>query len=87
MGKIIEVDEKGGLYLPPDVLGDEQPHTRYMLEAQNGTITITRLGEEQPFWANISPEERANRFWEWAMNLPEAPALPGENFSRDSIYD
>ena len=91
MGQIIEVDEKGGLYLPPEVLGDEQPHTPYVLEARNGTLTLTRLGtqlrQEPPFWVTATPEERAKRFREWAASHPIGPELPDEAFSRDSMYD
>jgi hypothetical protein len=87
MHQIVEVNEEGGLYLPSEVLGNVEPHTRYILEARNGSLTLTPLDQEQPFWATATPEERARAFQEWAMNLPEAPALPDEAFSRDSIYD
>jgi hypothetical protein len=89
MGKIIEVDEKGGLYLPPEVLGDAQPHTRYILHGQNGTLTLVQLSPDQepPFWATATPEERVKRFQEWAASHPIGRTLPDEAFSRDSMYD
>jgi hypothetical protein len=91
MGQIIEVDEKGGLYLPPEVLGDEQPHTPYVLEARNGILTLTRLRtqlrQEPPFWATATPEERAKDFLEWALSHKDGPNLPDDALRRENMYD
>lgn len=89
MGKIIEVDEKGGLYLPPEALGDAQPHTRYILHGQNGTLILVQLSPDQepPFWATATPEERAKDFLEWALSHKDGPNLPDEALRRENMYD
>lgn len=40
MARVLEVDKNGGLTLTPDLLGNPEPHTRYVVEAQNGTVSV-----------------------------------------------
>ena len=40
MGRVLEVDKHGGLTLTPDLLGNPEPHTRYVVEAQNGSLSV-----------------------------------------------
>ena len=87
ISQIIEVNEEGGLYLPPEVLGNTEPHTRYALQAQNGTLMLTRLEQEQPFWATATPEERAKAFREWALNHKGGPGLSDEMLRRENMYE
>jgi hypothetical protein len=44
--------------------------------------------DESPFWATATPEERAQRFREWAsQERPDTTVLPLEALSRESIYE
>ena len=40
MTRILEAEEDGTLTLPPDVLGNVQPHTRYVLETSGTELTL-----------------------------------------------
>jgi hypothetical protein len=40
MTRILEVEEDGTLTLPSDVLGNVQPHTRYVLETSGTELTL-----------------------------------------------
>lgn len=44
--------------------------------------------EPPRFWEKATPEERAQRFREWAsQERPQSPVLPLEALSRESIYE
>jgi hypothetical protein len=88
MAYILEISQQGSLQIPPEVLPQLKPHTRYQLEIQGDTL-ILRPQKEQLFWATATPEQRAARFRDWAQhsNRPNAPVLPDAAFSRESIYD
>ena len=89
MSQIVEVNEEGGLYLAPELLtvllGNSEPHTRYVLDAQNGHLTLTRLGQGEAFWVTASPEERAKAFRDWATSHKTGPGLPDEALRRENI--
>ncbi len=62
MTRILEVEENGTLTLPPDVLGEAKPHTRYVVEAQGEELTLrpeqTRSGQAaEPPQKTLSPDE------------------------------
>jgi hypothetical protein len=87
MTQILEVDEQGALYLPPELLGDVPPHTRFVVEVQGNTLTL-RPQQSAPFWATATPQERANAFLRWASReRPKAPPLSDEALSRESLYE
>jgi hypothetical protein len=87
MSEVLEVDAEGWLHLPPALLGNVKPQTRYVVEVQGDTL-ILRPEAASPFWATATPEERAEAFRRWAaMERPPAPDLSLEAISRDSIYD
>ncbi|MBI3947805.1 MAG: hypothetical protein HY321_17930 [Armatimonadetes bacterium] len=87
MGQIVEVNEAGALTLEPEVLGHVKPHTRYLVERDNGTLVL-RPAEKLPFWATATPEERARAILEYASRKrPPAPDLPDEALRRENIYD
>ena len=91
MAQIVEVNEEGGLYLPSELLaqllGNAQPHARYVLKAQDGNLILIRFDQMQPFWATASPTERAKAFHDWAMSHKDGPGLPDEALRRENIYD
>src|SRR5437867_667497 len=90
MPQIIEVNEEGAIYLPPDllvkVLGDAGPHTRYLLEAQDGKLVLTRIERVQPFWTTATPKERAKAFRRWATKHKQGPGLPDDALHRENMY-
>jgi hypothetical protein len=89
----VEVNEEGALYLPPDLLtglagaGTVEPYTRYLLEAKDGSIVLTRVEQQQPFWSVATSEERSAAFRNWAMSHNAGPALSNEAMRRENIYD
>ncbi len=91
MSQIIEVNEEGALYLPPELLakllGNARPHTQYILEAQDGNLILTRLKEAQSLWSTASPQERAKAFHNWATSHKDSPGLPDASLRREAIYD
>jgi hypothetical protein len=84
---IVEVDEKGELSIPRELLPDATPHRRYVLEVNGSTIMLKLEDGKLPFWATATPEERAERFRQWVQSHPPSPILPDEAFDRESIYD
>ena len=87
MSRIVEIDERGAIQLPDDLLAAVRPRPRFVLELQGATL-ILRPEAEQPFWATASPLERAEAVRRWAsLDRPPAPALADEALGRDHIYD
>lgn len=86
MEQVIEVNEEGALYLPPELIGHFEPHTRFVVEPQGDSFMLRPEGKSQPFWMTATPEERAKRFDEWVASHKEGPNLPDEALSRESIY-
>ncbi|MDQ6693836.1 MAG: hypothetical protein M3014_05360 [Chloroflexota bacterium] len=66
MAQIVEANAEGALYLAPELLAGllgelgNQPYTRYLLEAQEGNLVLTRLEHDQPFWMRTTGQERAH---------------------------
>jgi hypothetical protein len=88
MEQVVEVNEDGALYLPAELIGHAEPHTRFVVEPQGEALLLRPEAESQPFWATATPMERVERFLEWAnQERPEAPVLPLEALSRESIYE
>lgn len=87
MAYIVEVDEKGELSIPGELLPDATPHRRYVLETHGSTLLLKPVEGKLPFWATATPEERAARFREWVRSHPPGPVLPDEAFNRESMYD
>ena len=87
MNQIVEIDDRGAIQLPKDVLGAVEPHTRFVLEIK-GTTLILHPEAEQPFWATASPSERAEAVRLWAgLERPLAPILSNEALHRENLYD
>ncbi len=87
MTRIIEVNEKGELVLPREMLGATMPHTRFEVETEGNTLKLVPLKAELK-----RTEEEAARwvqaFLDWAgQPRPVVPILPDEAMRRESIYD
>ncbi len=89
MGKVLEVDESGTLTLPPDLLRQAKPRTRYLVAVEGDTLILRPdLGGNPPLWAVATREEWIRDFLAWAeRERPPAPPLPDLALSRESIYD
>lgn len=87
MSEIVEVDARGAIQLPRDLLTAVKPHTRYVLEVQGETIVL-RPVTDLPFWQTATPQERADAARQWAaFERPAAPPIPDEALHRDQLYD
>lgn len=85
---ILEANDEGGLYLPPEVIGETKPHMRFRLEKTAGMLVLVAEGEEAPFWQRATPEEWVRSFRQWAnAPRPAAPEIPIEAFRRENLYD
>ena len=87
MNQIVEVDEQGGLHLPPEVLSHAKPRTRYVVEAQGETLILRPAEKSPPFWATATPEERAEDLRRWVASHKTGPNLPDEALRREQMYD
>lgn len=86
MSEIVEVDARGAIQLPRDLLAAVKPHTRFVLEVQGETIVL-RPVTELPFWQTATPQERAEAARQWAaLERPAAPPIPDEALHREQIY-
>jgi transglutaminase-like putative cysteine protease len=65
MTQIVEVDERGTIQLPADLLTTLKPHARFVLERRGATLVLRPVAS-QLFWATATPEERAAAVRRWA---------------------
>lgn len=87
MSQIVEIDERGAIQLPADLLATVKPHTRFALERRGTTLILQPLAAA-PFWVKATPAERAAAIRQWAtLERPAAPPLSDGALSRDQIYD
>jgi hypothetical protein len=85
---ILEANDEGGLYLPPEVIDGAKPHTKFRLEKVAGMLVITAEGEEGPFRQRATPEEWVRSFRQWAnAPRPAAPEIPIEALRRENLYE
>jgi hypothetical protein len=87
MSTIVELDEHGGLHLPPTMLPGAAPHARYQVEVRERQVVISPENGSQMFWQTASPEERAADILQWAATHHNGPGLPDDAVNRESIYD
>jgi hypothetical protein len=88
MSQIVEVDERGAIQLPADLLTALKPHSRFVLERQGANLVL-RPVNAAPFWETATPQERAEAARQWAL-LPRpggAPALPDTALHREQLYN
>ena len=85
---VLEINQQGGLQIPPEILPQIKPHTRYQLEIDGETL-ILRPQKDQPFWAIATSAQRVAKFREWVTQTkrPTAPILADEALSRETIYN
>ena len=84
---ILETNDEGGIYLPPEVTG-AGPHTRFRLEKVAGILALVPEGGEGPSWQNATPEQWVRSFRQWAETpRPTAPEIPIEALRRENLYD
>lgn len=87
MSNIVEIDERGAIQLPRDLLADVKPHTRFVLEVQ-GEALVLRPVTALPFWQTATPQERADAVRRWAeLERPAAPPIPDAALHRDQLYE
>ena len=87
MSAILEVDERGNLQLPPDVLPISKPHMRYVASGTGHQVVLAPAGSEEPFWKTATSSERAEDILRWPASHTDGPALPDKATHRDSIYE
>jgi hypothetical protein len=87
MTQIVEVDERGAIQLPTEILKTVKPHARFALEQRGATIVLRPLSDA-PHWLSATPEERAAAIRQWdALDRPPAPSLSDEATSREHMYN
>lgn len=87
MTQIVEVDERGTIQLPTELLVGLKPRARFVIE-QRGTELVLQPVADAPFWMTATPEERAAAFLGWAASeRPVAPVLSDAAVSREQMYD
>ena len=87
MSEIVEVDERGAIQLPSELLIALKPHTRFVLEVQGETLVLHPIAA-LPFWQTATPQERAEAALHWAaLERPAAPPLPDAALHREQMYD
>ena len=87
MSAIFEVDERGNLQLPADVLPISKPHTRYMASTNGNQVVLMPADNEKSLWMTATGAERAGDILRWAGNHTDGPGLPDEATHRESIYE
>lgn len=86
MSEIVEIDERGAIQLPSELLAAVKPRTRYVVEVQGETLVL-RSVTALPFWPARTPEERAEAVRQWAeLERPAAPPIPAAALHRDQLY-
>lgn len=85
--EIVEVNDRGNLEIPSKLIGDVQPHTRFIAEREGASV-ILRPENSRSKWEQRTPEQRARAFLEWARSFTsDHPPLPDSAISRESMYD
>ena len=76
MVAILETNDDGALYLPPDLVGGLGPHTKFELEVFGDVLFLRPADKDRPFWLRATQQQRAERFRLWAdAPRPCAPDL------------
>ena len=78
----VETDENGELHLTKEQLRAE-PHKRYKVRVEPHPSE----SEWGPWWADMTPEERAKDLRDLVKTFGTGPGLSDWAVSRDSIYD
>lgn len=87
MNHIVEIDARGVIQLPADLVLAMQPHTRFVLELRGATLVLQPVASP-PFWLTATPQERAAAVRQWAaLERPAALPLSDAALSREHMYD
>ena len=85
---IVERGKDGGLYVPPDLLRQFQPHAAFEVQADADGLVLRTVDRGRAFWQRSTVAERVKAIREWAeADLPSAPDLTLDMMSRETIYD
>jgi hypothetical protein len=84
---IVEINEKGELKLPEELLGRVKPHTRFEVELQGETLVLSPATAKKRFWETATTEEWLEAFGRWVDSLPPGPDIPLEALRRENLYD
>ena len=85
---VLETNDDGALYLPPELIGGASPHTKFELEVSGDILLLRPADRDRPFWRRATPQQRAEAFRRWAeAPRPPAPDLTDESLRRENLYD
>jgi hypothetical protein len=87
MNSIVKTNENGGLYLPPELLGEAAKYQEFSLETTGETIVLRPVSASRAVWQTRAPEERAAEFRRRAETHRNDADLPDEALRRENIYD
>ena len=85
---IVERGDDGGLYVPPDLLRQFQPHVAFEVQSGTGSLVLRAIDRGRAFWQRSTTAQRVKAVQEWAeAERPSAPDLTLEMMSRETIYE
>ena len=85
---IVERSDDGGLYVPPELLRDFQPHAAFEVQTGGDSVVLRSIDRGSAFWQRSTYSQRVEAIKEWAeADRPSAPDLSLEMMSRETIYD
>jgi hypothetical protein len=88
MNAIVHIGANGTIQLPQEILSQVKPGTPYSIRTENTRVILEAVTQEDlPFWKTATPQQRAERFRNWADSHKPGIGVPNSAFSRDSIYD
>ncbi len=85
---IVERGEDGGLYVPPDLLHQFQPHAAFEIQTGADALVLRAIDRGRAFWQRSSTAQRVKAIRDWTeAERPSAPDLTLEMMSRETIYE
>ena len=85
---IVERADDGGLYVPPDLLRQFQPHAMFEIQTMADSLVLRAIDRGGAFWRRSTTAQRVKAIQEWAeAERPSAPDLTLQMMSRESIYE
>ncbi|MCW5982193.1 MAG: hypothetical protein KIT09_29165 [Bryobacteraceae bacterium] len=88
MGRTIQADENGALFVPAGLVGRVAPGARFSVEPHGDVVILRREpGEAERWWETTTPAQRVAWLEEWIRGLPASPPLPQGATRRDSMYE
>jgi hypothetical protein len=87
MSHTVRDSDEGAIRSPAEVLAQIKPHTRFSVEAHDGTVILRPEGQKKLFWVTATPKEWVKDFRQRVASYKGGPGLPDEAVSRESIYE